>query len=82
MRRHGSIGYVGRAMRGHGSIGRSVRRHNSDWMVPPARACNVEQAMRRHGSAVYVVALAQTQSREDARCPELARLSAAREADG
>ena len=26
----------------------------------------IEQAMRRHGSAVYVVALAQTRSREDA----------------
>ena len=42
----------------------------------------IEQAMRRHGSAVYVVALAQTRSREAARPFELARLSAAREADG
>ena len=42
----------------------------------------VEQVMRRHGSAMYVVALAQTRSREDARLLELARLSAARKADG
>ena len=42
----------------------------------------IEQAMRRHGSAVYVVALAQTRSREAARPFELARFPAAREADG
>ena len=42
----------------------------------------IEQAMRRHGSAVYVVAFAQARSREDACSFELARLSAAREADG
>ena len=42
----------------------------------------IEQAMRRHGSVVYVVALAQTRSCEDARLLELACLSAARKADG
>ena len=42
----------------------------------------VEQVMRKHGGVVYVVALAQTRSCEDARLLELARLSAAREADG
>ena len=42
----------------------------------------VEQVMRRHGSAVYVVVFAQARSREDACSFELARLSAAREADG
>ena len=57
-----------------GSIGRAVRRHGG--------AGYVEQVMRRHGCAVYVVALAQTRSREAARPFELARLSAAREADG
>ena len=42
----------------------------------------IERAMRRHGSAVYVVALAQMRSREDACCSELACLSAACKADG
>ena len=37
--------------------------------------------MRRRGGAVYVVALAQTRSREDARSFELARFPTAREAD-
>ena len=45
----------------------TVRRLGSERMVPPARAGCVERAMRRHGRAVYVVALAQTRSREDAR---------------
>ena len=53
----------------------------SERMAPPTRAGQIEQAMRRHGGAVYVVALAQTRSREDACYPELARFSAAREAD-